>query len=95
MTTVDPVMRFPGNGFTKAHGLYQFVRVLTFVGQEVKLGLLAVSGVPPDLKGSPTSRARALPPFAVEMLGDTVKGVPVERLAIKFTCHPLRSKAAG
>ena len=60
-------IRFPGSGFAKAHGLYQFAFVRVF-GAHVTSGLDG-SGEPPALKGSRTRMARALPFAAVLLFG--------------------------
>src|SRR5580704_12091586 len=89
----EPVIRLPGKGLANEQGLYQLAFVLTSVGQDVRLGLLTVSGVPPFAKGSRTRIARALPPLAVLMLGDTVNGVPVCAAKVRLVDQPPTSSS--
>src|SRR5579862_2436275 len=89
----EPVIRLPGNGLANEQGLYQLAFVFTLVGQDVRLGLLAVSGDPPDAKGSRTRIALALPPFAVLILGETVNGVPVCAAKVRLVDQPPTSSS--
>ena len=91
MTTVEPVMRFPGNGFMNAQGLYQFERFLVFEAQLTELtseGLGDVK-VPPVANGPLTLMARVPLPLGDLMPeGYTVNGLPLCAVKVASADQP-------